>query len=983
MSSIKDMPFTNMLNVQVAFAEDIVKTLPTPKWSNSLMNNMDSINFLVKNADRDLLPAQLEMAVLPLIENYKTKKASVLVGSMGIGKTTISNSIALHFLKDNPEGINVLFLLNGIKHADKMRREVIAVAKDKVVVYMISNQAIDYDTFMSFSEKKRKSMNQGKLNLIRVEDINKIKKEPGKINYFLLSKDEDKRSFKREQINSDCCPKCSTPIYANSTQLKKIKEEEKIPFLKIKKEILAEIEENSKKRWAVKEEILKCKTCDEKLFNARGNDISIAEKIKRIAGKVTNKLFDFAIIDEVHDMQDPDSWQTKTYRSIVKTSKKVLIMTGTLSNGKASSVFHILYPIVANEFKKYGGFDYEKIEMFIDFFGARRSYLRRKKNATDLVEGKAFEIAKINDRIVSFLMPYTVWMSIADLNIDMPDFKEHVEIVNIDAANSHLIKRWENRIHGPNSFVEPRDARQDYMYLSVVSPRMKIFEDAIVYRMNNFNREYEHKILMTCALDNISFEDLKDENTKAFVSELIRDSFMRNMVARFNATKNPVNINVNTQEIRVRNLLENNNIIMDEDDLEHEDDQENEENATVERTVNFLPETQNMSILEFMDFVTNTYSLDEFKFYEKKIKNKEEDRYDKVSTCDFYVAVKSPVLDENIMSSKEEKLISILHEEIASNRRVLLYTDYNGANNIQERLKNIIERHDISVQILESNVKAANIEKWLIASTADVVIVNQTRVATGLDLVMFHTTLFYELSSKLRIVQQAKVRPWRPVGQTKSVKAIYLGFNEYQQAEIASTGRKMRAAAAIEGDVLNEDSIAYIFDYSPEVTKAIAEITNKITDDSLADVEIKKKKYSEIQTYFLRKIKFKKYMSKRINLKNSTFKYVVKKEESVKKIKASRKNKVESEQNNQINTDSLFSNVNAIKNEVEKNTKIDIVKIENISLDIIDFRKFNKGNSDRVKLRRNFYKEKNKEELTCNNVDYGINEKTGQAFFVF
>lgn len=808
--SIKNKKFKSILDLQTEFTEDIMASLPVPKWSSSLLagDNKEKIDFLLKNSSRNLMPTQLEMAVLPILELFKTSKSALLIGSMGIGKTTIANSIALSLL-NGTKGINVLFLSNGSKHTQKMKREACAVMGNMVRIFEISSKAIDYDVFMSYSVKKRENLNQFKNGLIRIEDIQKIKKEDGIINYFILSKDEGKRDYVKETISNKTCPSCNFPVEATSSQLKDILDDDKSTFYKKVRKVLDSIEENknNKKRWSELPSVVeKCLNCNNSLYNAKGKNFSIARKIKKMANKVSNKVFDFLIVDEVHDMQDPDSAQTKTYRAAVNASRKILIMTGTLSNGKASSVFHILYPILAKRFKDFGGFDYNKIEMFIDFFGARRSTITIDRRTGKVKESGLYEIAKINDRIIAFLLPFSVWMSISDLGIDMVKFTEEIKVVPLDEENNKALSLWKNRISAIQCMFNENSGR-----IKCSSARNKVFEDAIIYRMNNFHKQYTHKVAMNYRFD---LGYLKSE-VMDFVN-VDMDGFINNIK---------------------RDIIE----------------------TIINSAVSGIEFTEELSTYgtyeEKRIFLGSILDVSDVSIYQKRIK--ENEIFEEYIMADFVVSVSSVQLsDESVLSSKEEELISVLNAEIAQKRRTLLYTDYNGANEIQTRLENVISSKGISVAVMDSSVQAKDIEQWMIDSTEDVIIVNQVRVATGLDLVMFHTTLFYEISSKIRIVQQAKVRPWRPVGQKKDVKAIYLGYREFQNNRIVNTAQKMRAAAAVEGDILSEDSIAYIYDYSPEITAAIAEITRNISGSEF-ESSLKIAEFSEIATYFKGKVVIK------------------------------------------------------------------------------------------------------------------------------
>jgi SNF2 family DNA or RNA helicase len=194
-------------------------------------------------------------------------------------------------------------------------------------------------------------------------------------------------------------------------------------------------------------------------------------------------------------------------------------------------------------------------------------------------------------------------------------------------------------------------------------------------------------------------------------------------------------------------------------------------------------------------------------------------------------SIKIPPLDENVvgLTSKEERLLEIVKKEIGEGRRVLLYGQFVHANKLFERLSKVFERAGISYDALPTSLAAEKVEEYCVSSKADVLMVPQSRVATGLDLVQFHTVIFYELNRSVRVVEQAKSRPHRPIGQTKEVRVYYLAYKgTYQEKVVSNTAMKMRAAAAVEGRVAERETIARLFDYDPRMTEALEEMAGVI-----------------------------------------------------------------------------------------------------------------------------------------------------------
>jgi hypothetical protein len=93
-------------------------------------------------------------------------------------------------------------------------------------------------------------------------------------------------------------------------------------------------------------------------------------------------------------------------------------------------------------------------------------------------------------------------------------------------------------------------------------------------------------------------------------------------------------------------------------------------------------------------------------------------------------------------------------------------------------------------------------EAWINdrAETLDVLICNPQLVKTGLDLVQFHTVVFYELDYDLFCLWQAMRRVWR-LGQHKPVKVLFVAYTgTIEEQAVALMGKKMRAAQLLYGD---------------------------------------------------------------------------------------------------------------------------------------------------------------------------------------
>ena len=672
-----------LLEFQTRYAEEILKILPKPEWTPVLDDfNKNILDVSAQKYGRRAFASQMEFVVAPILFNFLNKKNNVGIinAEMGTGKTTMSNIVAYNLFKEIYEkrGMSILFLTSGAKHLKKMRREAEAVFGKNVRI-----------SFYTIKTKPRKK----NVEEITLEEALNIKPQPGEVVYFLLSKDAGKFDVKYEAISDklEKCPDCGFKL----------------------------VEKKKGKKKKIKS--IFCPKCKAKLIKPIKGKLGFADKIERVAKYKTHKFWDLAIIDEVHEFQNPVSLQSKLYKAIIKHSYYKIVMTGTLSNGYASSIFHILYPLIPEHFKKYG-FDYKKIGAFIDFFGSKKESKTIKLNAKGGRQTvKIEELPRINDKIVGFLAPYTVWFEIKDLDVEMPPLKEFLEIVPLDPEIEERFKTFERRIKslGNNLILEPKNQIR-----SAVS--------SFVYRLNNHT--YSHT---------------------------------------FTIRGYDMGIGGNGNVEAVGNLQE--------------------------IPVSFEP------------------------------------------------------LPEDFISNKEKKLVEVVLKELQEGRRVIIYGVYNHATKLYDRLVHVLNIHGIDADYMPDSVKAEDIEEWINNYDKDVVILPQKRVATGLDLVQFHTIVFYELDRQLRIVSQAKQRPWRPVGQEKEVRIYYLAYEGIQEKELKLMAEKMRAAATVEGRIIEDDSIAAIYDYNPEVSEAIKEISDKIQYID-SDV-VRSKDHNEFAEYYNQRIK--------------------------------------------------------------------------------------------------------------------------------
>lgn len=696
------MAITDLVSFQVRYLERIIKKVENPQWLPELSEFNEWVaKTLASKSGRKPFDRQLELIIAPQAFSLikKGRKAAIIAAEMGTGKTQMSNDLLYLFHKSrNGKGTKAVFVASGAKHLQKMAREAEEVlGKDNIEEILV----------VKTRPKKRpvkflrNDGTEGYYREVTVEEAIATKPAPGKITYVIISKDTGKVAPKLVPFQGKKCDKCGADV-------------------SIKK----------KRGVSIPEKRL-CKTCGNPLYSYRASKTAfmpMAWKLKKATKAKTDKVFDFAIVDEVHEMQNLESQQSAIYHTIVRVSAKTVVMTGTLVNGYASSLFYILYPLIPHHFHAYGGFTVEKIAAFIDVFGAR------EKTSSSFGRNKISELPQISDRIVGFLAPYTTWMSVSDLGRSMPPLKE--------------ILRVESSV--PRSFYA------------------------------------DFGIFM--------------EKVNKLISVKIREG-VNNGFIDVQKIKNKLGKNFHSKEEIIKTVLTR------------------------------VKQREDFYFMQLEHFLINNpwKKIDREIVIPKKYTSSGEDEV--VGKVSFEYGV-----EWEYVTPKEERLLADVKKELAEGRRILLYGNYIKANELFDRLKYVLENNieGIKVDVVPENLPAEKIEAYIKTSQADVLMVSQERVATGLDLVMFQTVMFYELNRKVRTVEQAKVRPWRPVGQDKEVRVYYYAYSGSQEQELIRTAQKMRASSAVNGKIVDKNSIARVFDYDKRMTEAMETIRDRLDKGDLA-----------------------------------------------------------------------------------------------------------------------------------------------------
>lgn len=161
-------------------------------------------------------------------------------------------------------------------------------------------------------------------------------------------------------------------------------------------------------------------------------------------------LFDFMVADEAHELSSETSAQGRASTRLVSQIPEVLHLTGSSSNGYASSLFTMLWnasPRFRREFRR------DEEGRFVELYGLRKRLMQEVDT-----KGKVVAFGSHSDRvqvrytdkgdapgvlpllILKHVLPIAVTIQKADLKLELPAHEERVITVKPDAdlASAHL-----------------------------------------------------------------------------------------------------------------------------------------------------------------------------------------------------------------------------------------------------------------------------------------------------------------------------------------------------------------------------------------------------------------------------------------------------------------------------------------------------------------------------------------------------------------
>lgn len=385
------------------------------------------------------------------IEVLNHNKALYLSAEMGIGKTPITTWIINSYFKEkNKQNYSVLIIAPAIT-LTQWKNEIQSCIKEECDIHIIRTT----DDFINVYKREIKKPT---FYIVGKETFKLDSKKIPAVKYkeleFKFVEQDGWRKYTRKiKGKFVICPICGKPI-KNTQQTKKTE------FL--------QFEDFSDGK--PKKSNYKCSECGSVLWQNSYEKTKKTSLINYI--KVKKIGFDIVVVDEAHEGNKSSSIIGNATKTILRSSKKCILLSGTMNNGYASSLHNILMAIVPKKLKQD---ECLNVRNFILKYGTLKASLNDNdakymtSGRIELPESRYSEAEGINPVVFTkYLAENFIFATLKDLEKELPQVE----------TNYIPLKQDEDIVKNTNNLIQQFKSVDPFMY--------KFYEDSVVkHYLNN------------------------------------------------------------------------------------------------------------------------------------------------------------------------------------------------------------------------------------------------------------------------------------------------------------------------------------------------------------------------------------------------------------------------------------------------------------------------------------------------------------------
>ena len=229
------------------------------------------------------------------------------------------------------------------------------------------------------------------------------------------------------------------------------------------------------------EPIWSTRACGQPLFEFSGaRRHSIAEYVAKHA----KGAFKLLVADEVHQFKGKASDRGVAFHQLITAAKWTLTLTGTFFGGKSTSIFWLLHRLNAGVRRD---FAFHEEKRWARLYGVLETQRRRRRDEDDddgvytgnrRYRNQAKEQPGVSPAIVSRLLDTTVFLSLKDLNLALPAYKE--EVVSLDMLDDQGDQYRSMETALKQLAIQSRRYLSTWLQWSLARPNSAFRDEAVV-----------------------------------------------------------------------------------------------------------------------------------------------------------------------------------------------------------------------------------------------------------------------------------------------------------------------------------------------------------------------------------------------------------------------------------------------------------------------------------------------------------------------
>ena len=223
------------------------------------------------------------------------------------------------------------------------------------------------------------------------------------------------------------------------------------------------------------------RVCGQALFAFTGaRRHSIAEYIAKHA----KGAFKLLIADEVHEFKGKSSDRGVAFHQLVTACRSTLTLTGTFFGGKSTSIFWLLHRLNAGVRRE---FAFHEEKRWARLYGVLETQRRRRRDDDDedgvftgnrRYRNQAKEQPGVSPAIVGRLLDTTVFLSLKDLNLALPAYKEEVVALDMLEDQADQYRSMESSLK--QLAIQSRRYLSTWLQWSLARPNSAFRDEAVM-----------------------------------------------------------------------------------------------------------------------------------------------------------------------------------------------------------------------------------------------------------------------------------------------------------------------------------------------------------------------------------------------------------------------------------------------------------------------------------------------------------------------